>query len=143
MTNPTSLADRLWSKVDIGNSPAGCWIWTGALAWGYGRIGERSGRIVPAHRVMYELCIGPIPDGLQLDHLCREPGCVNPLHLEPVTTRENILRGIGACARNAQVTHCPHGHPFDEENTRHKVKGRDCRECHRIRERERWRRNHW
>jgi hypothetical protein len=139
MTNPTSLADRLWSKVDVGNSPAGCWIWAGSSWRGYGRIDR-----VPAHRAMYELCIGPIPDGLQLDHLCREPGCVNPLHLEPVTSGENTLRGVGACAMNARKTHCPRGHPYIPENLRDRGDGsRECLVCHRDLERERWRRNHW
>jgi hypothetical protein len=83
------------------------------------------------HRVAYELLVGPIPEGLELDHLCRNTRCVNPEHLEPVTGRENLMRAVSSwAAKNAAKTHCPQGHPYDEENT--KVKrdgGRACRAC--------------
>lgn len=106
----------------------GCWVWQGyRTAHGYGRIGADY-----AHRLTYELVVGPIPDGLQLDHLCRNRGCCNPAHLEPVTMAENIRRGYG----HGSETHCPQGHPYDEANTyRPKRGGRMCRTCKRNRDR--------
>ena len=107
-----------------------CWLWTGhALKGGYRQINVK-GRTMLAHRWAYELLVGPIPDGLTLDHLCRNPSCVNPRHLEPVTMRENNLRGLGVSGVNARKTHCKHGHPYDERNT-YKMPngGRDCRVC--------------
>ena len=85
-----------------------------------------------AHRFSYELHVGPIPTGLTLDHLCRNTLCVNPAHLEPVTMRENILRGYSPSANGARATHCPHGHPYNERNTGiTKTNGaRFCRTCH-------------
>lgn len=131
--------DRLLSKVRFDES--GCWQWTAATHHGYGRFGVRAGLdfwpVVPAHRASYVLLHGPIPCGLVLDHLCRNRGCVNPDHLEPVTHQINILRGNGAPARHATKTHCIHGHPFDEANTYIKANGgRDCRTCNRERVRE-------
>lgn len=115
----------------------GCWLWTAALQnKGYGRvrIGDRE---FLAHRAAYLLYVGPIPEGLTLDHLCRTPRCVNPEHLEPVTQRENNLRGTGASAVNAVKTHCLRGHEFTSENTYVRPGGqRMCRVCRRIRERE-------
>lgn len=112
--------DRFWSKVEnIGN----CWVWTGAMdKFGYGCFNYR-GRTSRAHRVAYELANGPIPDGLELDHLCRNRYCVNPAHLEPVTFAENQRR------RAMAVTECPKGHPYDEANTYNGPRGRNCRAC--------------
>jgi hypothetical protein len=115
----------------------GCWLWTAATSTaGYGRIRvDRRG--MQAHRVAYEMHVGPIPEGLQLDHLCRVRRCVNPAHLEPVTQRENIMRGNSVSAVHAAKTHCIHGHPFDGENTRLGPNGkRVCRACHRDNERQ-------
>lgn len=85
-----------------------------------------------AHRVAFELIRGCIPNGLVLDHLCRNRGCVNPDHLEPVTFRENIMRGVGYTAQQARKTHCRHGHEFTVENTYVWRGGRICRTCRRI-----------
>ncbi len=132
-TKRTPLAERFWAKVEKSD---GCWTWTGANYIGYGQISEggRDGRLLKAHRVAYELLVGPIPDGLDLDHLCRNPSCVNPAHLEPVTHRENLRRGMGLVGINARATHCKNGHPFDEANTYHPRRGgRDCRRCKYVR----------
>lgn len=113
--------------------PTGCWVWMGCkLPRGYGRFWKDGGMRL-AHRVAYELFTGPIPDGLQLDHLCRVPGCVNPAHLEAVTHAENVRRG-DRTRYNADKTHCPQGHPYDEENTFIYSDGRrECRICNRRR----------
>lgn len=131
MSEPT----RFWSKVDRSGGNSACWPWAGGKTGpgGYGRFrAGRPGRLVPAHRYAYELMIGPIPDGLCLDHLCRNRSCVNPAHLEPVTNRENLHRGIGHTATRAQQTTCINGHPFDDQNTYIKPNGcRSCRACKR------------
>ena len=138
--NPRPLADRFWEKVDKGGE---CWEWTGnTFSNGYGCIhgGRDAGQKfnLLAHRVAYELTVGPIPEGLTLDHLCRNILCVNPAHLEPVTIRENVLRGDGVSARAAKVTHCPQGHPYSGDNLHVRPDGsRHCRACHRERERAR------
>lgn len=112
-----------------------CWLMTLGLnpkLRGYVRmkIGSSlngSVKTASAHRVSYEAFIGPVPDGLILDHLCRVRHCVNPWHLEPVTGTENVLRGVGPTAINARKTHCIHGHPFDDRNTI--LDGRGYRHC--------------
>ncbi|KAB2977369.1 HNH endonuclease [Streptomyces sp. SS1-1] len=91
------------------------------------------GRYQMAHRVAYQEIVGPIPEGLQLDHLCRVRHCVNPAHLEPVTSRENTLRGENLVAINAAKTHCKRGHLFDAANTYRWRNSRICRECRRLR----------
>ena len=125
--------ERFWAKVDKSGT---CWIWTAARnAFGYGKFSMGHARWIFAHRFAYETFRGPIPATLVIDHLCRNPSCVNPAHLEPVTNRENQLRGVGFAARHAAKTHCDHGHEFTPENTYTGYKGRACRECHRLRER--------
>lgn len=93
-----------------------CWLWLGTKNAGYGQFWDGA-KTVRAHRWSYEFHIGPVPTGLVLDHLCRNPSCVNPHHLEPVTVRENTMRGEAPTAENAAKTHCKRGHPFDQENT--------------------------
>jgi hypothetical protein len=118
-------------KVD---PKTGCWEWQRSKSeYGYGRKPHR-GRNVMAHRFFYELLVGPVPQGLELDHLCRNPACCNPRHLEPVTHRENILRGNTEPARNAVKTHCPQGHAYTPENVyiRPGTHQRGCRTCARV-----------
>jgi CxxC motif-containing protein len=109
----------------------GCWQWSGCInPGGYGVFGIY-GRNTAAHRISYEMFTGPIPDGLTIDHLCRNTGCVNPDHLEAVTMTENIRRSCSAGGLNARKTHCPRGHEYTPENTirgRH-LKYRRCRIC--------------
>ncbi|SHJ58333.1 Helix-turn-helix [Nocardiopsis flavescens] len=126
-----ALPDRFWAKVDKTSSPSGCWLWTaGTDWWGYAEFSV-NGQSRGAHRVAYAALVGPIPDGLTIDHLCRVRHCVNPGHLEPVSIRENTLRGNTITAANAAKTRCGRrGHPFDEANTRIGSKGeRRCRAC--------------
>lgn len=112
----------------------GCWSWSGANNGnGYGRFYSEGTRIY-AHRVAYEALVGTVPAGMELDHLCRNRGCVNPAHLEPVTHRENTLRGHTVAAVKARQTHCVHGHQFDAANTLTLHDGtRRCRPCSRRR----------
>lgn len=125
------ILDRLMDKVTIGD---GCWEWQASLdRKGYGRLRYRK-RGWQAHRFLYELLVGPIPDGLELDHLCRNPRCVKPAHLEPVTRQVNQLRGFSVSGRNARKTHCPQGHEYAPENIYWTRKGhRLCRTCQRSR----------
>lgn len=122
-------------------APSGCLIWMGKRSWDvYGSF-YMNRRNMGAHRAAHILFIGPIPDGLVVDHLCRNRRCVEPMHLQAVTVRENTLRGMGITAVQAQRTHCIHGHEFTPENTRITKRGRrDCRACNRARaKRDYWR----
>lgn len=107
-----------------------CWEWRGSrIGRGYGQVSRRwLGRL--AHRVSYELFVGPIPEDLEIDHLCSNPPCANPDHLEAVTQLENYLRSNAVTIQNAAKTHCSKGHPFDEQNTIRDGKSRTCRTCH-------------
>lgn len=120
--------ERFRAKYEI--QPDGCWLWTAYIdSYGYGRFTGPQHRSPYAHRYWYELHVGPIPDGLQLDHLCRERHCVNPDHLEPVTQQENIRRGDLGKAQSAK-THCPRRHGYTTANTYINPRGsRECRIC--------------
>lgn len=146
LLRPRAISDPaayFWTKVDkAGAVPAHrpdlgpCWLWTGTVSRkGYGHHGwEGATRIT--HRIAYQLVVGPIPEGLELDHLCRNRACCNPDHLEAVTHAINALRGISANAINARKTHCLRGHEFTPENTRIDSFGRHCRACRRVRDAE-------
>lgn len=123
------LEDRIRKKIRLDN---GCWMWKAAIfkMSGYGAL-EMGGSTRCAHRVVYELLRGPVPSGLQLDHLCRKRYCVNPAHLEAVTAKVNVNRGR---RYNSEKTCCRNGHPYNEANTywrplRDEKVGRGCRIC--------------
>lgn len=119
---------------NIRRLPSGCWRW---LAYkketGYGKFTLQSpskgihGKVVQAHRYAFETIRGKVPEGLELDHTCKNPWCVNPFHLEAVTHLENMRRG-----KRANQTHCKHGHALSGNNVRKTVRQRVCRECERI-----------
>ena len=124
LPNP-KFEKRFWSKVELPDCGYGCWLWKGTInpVTGYGAISItcelKKHKGLSPHRVAYELIKGPIPVGLDLDHLCRNPPCVNPAHLEPVTRKENLLRGVGTFqAQYGLRTHCAKGHPLSGENLR-------------------------
>ena len=122
--------ERFWAKV---NKTDDCWLWTGAkMRRGQGAFHVEGKRQAHAHRYLWESINGPVPDGLQLDHLCRNPSCVRPDHLEPVTPGENVRRGRLVALRdatfvnnNASKTACPRGHLYDLFTPR----GRGCSTC--------------
>jgi hypothetical protein len=125
------LPDRFWSMI----SPlpyTGCWIWTGSrYPVGYGKV-HWQGKKQGAHRVVYTLLVGPIPDGLVIDHLCRVRACVNPQHLEAVTFRENVLRGESPSVVAGRTGYCKKGHRLGGDNVHPSVAARgkqDCRTC--------------
>lgn len=127
MTKVRNAEQRFWPRV---NKTDTCWLWTGSLVGeGYGRITDDNGRSAFVHRFAYELLVGPVPGGKQLDHLCRVRACVNPTHLEPVTRRENILRGVSPQAENARKTYCDNGHALEGYNVYRSAMGRSCRVC--------------
>lgn len=132
------LLARLFSKIKISTEHSykgvPCWEWTAYInpANGYGSfsIGYYQNS---AHKIIYELFVEAVPERLHCDHLCRNRFCVNPVHIEPVTNRENLLRGVGPTATNAAKTHCKRGHEFTDKNTwvRDSPRGkmRHCRKC--------------
>lgn len=142
--NPVPIGKRLLAKFLVGD---GCWEWTASMnRLGYGQIWSMAARRpIPAHRAVYELLVGPIPEGLHIDHLCRNPSCVRPDHLEPVVQAENTRRGMAGEVHRAQCalqTRCKWGHEFTPENTYmgQNANGnprRVCRACRAARERKR------
>lgn len=131
-----SEPERFWEKVEA-QHPLSCWWWTSAASpLGYGAFLNADGRTVRAHRYAYEFLIGPIPEGLHLDHLCRNPPCVNPDHLEPVTPEENNRRGYGIHSLNRRKTHCLRGHSLAEHALFHKNGDRYCGACKREKRRQ-------
>lgn len=139
-TGPALTAEqRFWPKVA---KTEGCWQWTAAkTSWGYGVFWDGA-RLVGAHRYAYESEVGPVGEGLDLDHLCRNPSCVNPAHLEPVPHRVNVARGDAGKAtgvKNLAKTHCPQGHEYALGNTYINPGSgqRHCRECRRQWKRDR------
>ena len=132
---------RIFSKIKIdlavqfNGSP--CWIWTAAISSGYGATCLHNA-VVHAHRLMYAWLVHPLPHGKQrgeIDHLCRNRACCNPIHLELVSSRVNVLRGVGPSALGSRKTHCPKGHPYAGDNLivhPNHPRRRWCRECHRI-----------
>ena len=133
--DPIETFEKYINKV-----PSGCWEWTGKIhkITGYGNFGSRipgikKSRTFLSHRFSYELYKTKIPYGMVIDHLCRNRKCVNPDHLEIVTTRENILRGTSFAARNAAKTHCIRGHELSGSNLYVTPDNRrQCRQCRSI-----------
>lgn len=137
MAYNSALRERLLSRIKIVDD---CWIWQGSIGHrdGYGAVyvrrseGGNTDNSKQVHRVSYEIFRGEIPKGLVLDHLCRTRACINPVHLEPVTHRDNLHRGLTLNALNSSKTHCINGHEFSNEQSQwYRVRGfRRCRECH-------------
>ena len=124
------LPQNFWDKI-IPEPNSGCWLWVAANSRGYGQF-KFLGKVHQTHRIAYVAARGPIPFGLQLDHLCRMPSCCNPQHLEAVTMAVNIRRGlVGEHLRTR--THCPKGHAYDAANTYVYAGSRCCKECRRDR----------
>lgn len=135
---PQAVNDALWRDLQTRDSAAaakierdpdrGCWVWMAASnEHGYGCISRRGLQRL-AHRYIYALFLGEIPDGLYLDHICRRPACTYPLHMEPVTPLQNARRGPG----NSRKTHCPSGHPYSGDNVRVTAGRRVCVICRRA-----------
>lgn len=133
----TPIVERIKPKLYVDDN--GCWVFTGALTghgYGHVRVGRRGEGMKSTHRAMYEHHVGPIPEGLELDHLCRNRACCNPAHLEPVTTGENIRRG-NTGKKERDKTHCPAGHAYAGANLFVTKAGhRVCRACRNRRSRE-------
>lgn len=130
-----SPLESLWPKIEMTGS---CWIWTGTVnRSGHGmsckkpKFGINSALV---HRIFYETMVEHIPQGMEIDHLCRNPPCCNPSHMQVVTSKENFLRGNNPCAINSRKTHCPKGHELIPENLTQRKNGRrECKECLRLR----------
>lgn len=136
MSQPSLVSHlpRFWRKIrlELVHPELGpCWVWTAYTEpRGYGRFGIGR-KVVRAYRYSYQVYRGPIPEGLEPDHLCQNKPCVNPWHLELVTHKENLRRGPLSTNQNVNKTHCKRGHEFTEKNTRIYQGKRNCRSCDR------------
>ena len=153
---PKRVVDRVFARIEK-QPDNGCWVWPGAIASGYGRVGWRENGAADwaaVHRVVWQELRGPVPDGADLDHLCHDPSacrvakdcqhrkCCNPDHLEPVSRKENLARGGTIPAANSIITECPSGHSYSGTNVFTDKEGRRyCRECVRARNREYYHKN--
>lgn len=136
---PLPIIVRLLHRIQI-DQATGCWNWMGGNnGRGYGVIGLNH-RSWYVHRISHLLFIGPIPDGFEVDHLCKNRGCCNPFHLEAVPQSVNNARSASCCALNALKTHCKRGHLLDGENLYRTAAGRSCKRCHKIKTKE-WKKN--
>jgi hypothetical protein len=126
----------LWSRIDMSGGLKSCWLWKGGHnVHGYGVLSVKR-RSVYAHRLAYEIACGPVPKGLELDHLCRVRNCVNPGHMEAVTHKENVKRSLFPSIVNRTKTHCKWGHLLDDSNIYRPPKApakRQCKQCIRRR----------
>ncbi len=151
---PTNIRNKIRIDPEYVYARSRCWRWCGGFYSDdrgkkepYGRFSwwdrrTRRSRSRAAHRVVYELLVGPIPAGLEPDHLCRRRWCVNPRHLEPVTRRVNLLRGPTTwAAKNASKTHCLRGHPLAGKNLVVTRTGRMCKACWKMKRAE-WQSKH-
>ena len=126
---PDLVLERFWEKVEV-NEKTACWNWLGSLfSSGYGQFKLTHTKNVRAHKFAYEVNRGKVPEGLTLDHLCRNRKCVNPNHLEPVTQKENLMRGNSIQAMNSKKTHCNKGHSLSGDNLYIHNNKRYCKIC--------------
>lgn len=135
LLNKISFGKDVWDRILVVNN---CWEWQGCItSGGYAKFKRDY-----LHRLMYELFFGNIPEGLEIDHLCRNRRCVNPIHLQAVTRRVNVLRGISLSAQQARRTHCIRGHPLFGLNLAKGAKGkRQCRICRNVSSRMKWKKH--
>jgi len=142
-SHPQPAEQRFWNHISLPEDIEECWLWKTKSSNRYPTFRDDSGTKVRVHRYAYELIEGPITKGLEPDHLCRNILCVNPLHLELVTHRTNVLRGNSPMGINSRKTHCIHGHQFNKANTYVSLDGksRTCRIC-RTATKNRWKQRH-
>lgn len=136
MTRATPPEERFWKFVEIGD----CWLWTGSrVPLGYGQFNATTKAPTRAHRWAWEYLVGPIPEGMHLDHLCRNPPCVNPDHLEPVTPGENFRRSQHPSVRTQRTGICKYGHVLADVGVeRISATSYTCRACRRDKVRQRY-----
>ncbi len=121
--------ERIWKFIKIPKDPNGCWIWIGCFHWnGYGQL-TFDHEHYRSHRFVYEYLVDQIPKGIELHHVCENRRCVNPFHLQPLTPKEHMMKGMGIGRINIEKTHCNHGHKFTKENIINYNGWRYCRKC--------------